>query len=52
MNPKHLEEAFQYAKHSLELEGFKITKEDEMNMKAVFTGELTKQELIEQLKQR
>ncbi|SET80701.1 hypothetical protein SAMN05421676_108132 [Salinibacillus kushneri] len=49
-DPDKLEKAFQYAKHDLEIEGFTLTKEDEKNMKAVASGEMTREELIEKLK--
>ncbi|NIK13483.1 antitoxin VbhA family protein [Alkalibacillus almallahensis] len=45
-----LEKAFQQAKHQLEIEGFALTEEDERNMKAVVTGEMSREKLIEQLK--
>lgn len=50
-NPDRLEEAFRKAKFELELEGFVFTEEDEQVVKAVARGEMTREELIERLKQ-
>ncbi|MET3684475.1 antitoxin VbhA family protein (plasmid) [Alkalibacillus sp. S2W] len=45
-----LDKAYQQAKHQLEIEGFTLTDEDEQNMKAVVSGEMSREQLIEQLK--
>lgn len=44
------DEAFKQAKHQLEIEGFTVTKEDEQDMKAVFSGKMTREKLIDKLK--
>ncbi|NIK13478.1 antitoxin VbhA family protein [Alkalibacillus almallahensis] len=45
-----LDKAYQQAKHQLEIEGFTLTDEDEQNMKAVVRGDMSRKQLIEQLK--
>mgnify|MGYP001366199832 CR=1 FL=1 len=46
---EELEKAFQHAKHQLHLEGMDITEEDERNIKAVLSGKMTYEELIEKI---
>jgi Antitoxin VbhA len=41
--------AFEQAKATIELEGFKLTAEDEKIIKAVATGKMTRDQLIEDL---
>ncbi|MFT9116837.1 MAG: hypothetical protein ABF586_09200 [Sporolactobacillus sp.] len=49
MTETEVNHAFHYAKHSLELEGLNVTQEDENVMKAVFTGRMSREQLIQQL---
>lgn len=49
MTEAEVNDAFRYAKHSLELEGLKVTAEDEKVMKDVFTGKMSREQLIRQL---
>ncbi|TFJ90642.1 antitoxin VbhA family protein [Lentibacillus salicampi] len=50
-DPEQLEKAYQQAKHQLEIEGFTLTDDDEKVIKAVASGKMTIEELIEDLKQ-
>ena len=47
---KRREKAFREAKHSMELEGFVFTEEDEKEIMAVLSGEMSLEEMIEKLK--
>lgn len=49
-DPERLEKAWQQAKASAEIEGFTFTKEDEEVIKAVASGKMTREALIEKLK--
>ena len=49
-NEDELEKAFEYAKHQLALEGMHITEEEEKDAKAVLKGEMTREELIQKIK--
>jgi len=50
INPKKLDESYQKAKYQGELEGHVYTDEDEKVIKAVASGKMTREELIEKLK--
>jgi|GEM_PF-6433808 len=45
------EDAFRRVKHSLEVEGFNMSKEDEKEIKDVILGKKTQQEMIKSLTQ-
>ncbi len=45
-DPKRLEEVIKAAKYQSELEGLTVTKENEKNIKAVLSGEISMEELI------
>lgn len=47
---KRLQRAFNYAKHSLELEGFKFDEQAEKNILAVLSGKMSRQDLINKYK--
>lgn len=49
-DPERLEKVFQQAKWQLEVEGFTVTKEDEKAIKAVTSGKMSIEELVEDLK--
>lgn len=49
-DPERLEKAFQHAKHDLEIEGFTLTAKDEKVIKAVASGKMSMEQLIEDLK--
>jgi len=49
-DPERLEKAWQQAKASAEIEGFVFDEEDEKVIKAVASGKMTREELIEKLK--
>lgn len=46
------EEAIRYAMHQLALEGMPLTAEDEKYIRAVLSGEMTREQLIEKLKKK
>lgn len=50
-DPVELDKAFQKAKASAEIEGFKFTKEDEHQIKSVMSGQKSRQQLIKELKE-
>lgn len=47
---RNLHEAFEQAKATIELEGFKLTGEDERIIKDVASGKMTRQQLLDQYK--
>ncbi|UAK18094.1 antitoxin VbhA family protein [Sporolactobacillus terrae] len=47
-----LEDAMKSAKHSLYLSGFTVTEEDEQDIYAVLKGKMTRDQLIEKLRQK
>lgn len=47
---KNLEKVFEQAKATIELEGFKLTSEDERIIKDVVSGKMTRKELLDQYK--
>lgn len=51
LDEKRLEKAYRLAKANMELEGFIFDDEDEKDIKAVLSGEKSRKELIEELKQ-
>lgn len=51
MTEEEINNAFAYAKYSQELSGLTFTSEDERVIKAVFFGEISMDELIEDLKE-
>jgi hypothetical protein len=48
---KKLDNLFKKAQYQLELEGFQLTEEDEKAIKAVIRGDLSREALINNLKQ-
>ncbi|MDF2902727.1 MAG: hypothetical protein K0S25_365 [Bacillus sp. (in: firmicutes)] len=52
MTKKEIRDAMKYAKHSLYLSGMPLTAEGEKDCNAVLSGEMTREQLIEKLKQQ
>jgi len=52
MTEEEIRDAMKYAKHSLYLSGMPLTAEDEKDCKAVLSGKMTIEQLIEKLKQQ
>lgn len=50
MTEAEINKVFEDAKHSLVLEGFKFTSEDERLIKAVYSGKLSPDHLVDDLK--
>lgn len=48
-NKDELEKVFKYAKHQLALEGMHLTESEEKDVKAVLSGVITKEELIQKI---
>ncbi|SET48703.1 hypothetical protein SAMN05421676_10572 [Salinibacillus kushneri] len=46
-----INKAYEQAKYQLEIEGFTLNEKDEKVMKAVASGQITREQLIEDLKQ-
>ncbi|WP_179298644.1 hypothetical protein [Evansella halocellulosilytica] len=50
MDSVRFEKLFEQAKWQLEVEGFKVTEEDKEAVRKVIMGEMSREQLIEQLK--
>ncbi|MGP4074218.1 antitoxin VbhA family protein [Piscibacillus sp. B03] len=51
LSQEEFEQSFAHVKHQLEIEGFEVTEEDKEVIRKVAMGEMSREELIEQLKE-